>query len=131
MYTEVFENTLRNNPQEVYEELLSSILCPIDLAENPNWASAEELRTTLAQNWNLPPDSQFIDRVVEEAEAERHVQLQQRKQEEDRMICREHDGCPACIHTTYCTERDEQVLKVSRLVGEAILHCFVYELRIE
>lgn len=124
--SEVFENRLRNNPQEVYEELLASVLCPVDLAENQNWTSAEELRTTLAQSWNLPLDSQFISRVVEEAEAERHVQFQQREQnEEDRMICREHDGCPACIHTTYCTERDEQVLKVSRLVGEAIMRCFI------
>jgi hypothetical protein len=124
--SEVFENRLRNNPQEVYEELLSSVLCPVDLAENQNWRSAEELRAALAQNWNLPPDSQFIDRVVEEAQAERYVQLQQQEQqEENRMICREHDGCPACIHTTYCTERNEQVLKVSRLVGEAILRCFM------
>lgn len=124
--SEVFENRLRTNPEEVYEDLLSSVLCPVDLAENQNWTSAEELRAALTQNWNLPTNSQFLDRVVEEAQAERHVQIQQQEQdEEERMVCREHDGCPACIHTTYCTERNEQVLKVSRLVGEAILRCFV------
>ncbi|MGV0105388.1 hypothetical protein NSTCB13_04121 [Nostoc sp. DSM 114160] len=32
---------------------------------------------------------------------------------------------PACIHTTYCTERDNQALSVSRIVGEAILRYFV------
>lgn len=127
---EVFENTLRTNPVEIYQELLASVLCPVDLAEDPNWTSPEELRATLSQNWCLAPDDELIERVVQEAQAERQG-LAQRQDEEDRMICRPpqgHDGCPACIHTTYCTERDNQDLSVSRLVGEAILRCFVQRL---
>lgn len=70
---------------------------------------------------------------MQEAEAERQVQVQQQN-EENRTSCRPpqgNDGCPACIHTTYCTERDHQALSVSRLVGEAILHCFVQRVSCE
>lgn len=127
--SEVFENTLRTNPVEVYQELLASVLCPVNLAENPNWTSAEQLRSELAHCWCLAEDNELIVRVVEEAEAEHQVQVQQQEQkEEERMMCRPpqgHDGCPACIHTTYCTERDNQDLSVSRMVGEALLRCFV------
>jgi hypothetical protein len=133
--SEVFENTLRTKPIEVYQELLASVLCPVNLAENPNATSAEQLRSELAQCWCLPEDNELIIRVVEEAEAERQVQIQQQeREEEDRMMCRPpqgHDGCPACIHTTYCTERDNQDLSVSRLVGEAILRCLVRPLNRE
>ncbi|MGL5062209.1 MAG: DUF5591 domain-containing protein, partial [Microcoleus sp.] len=125
--SEVFENTLRANPVEIYHELLASVLCPVDLAEDPNWTSPEELRATLVQNWCLAPNDELIDRVVQEAQAERQS-LAQRQNEEDRTICRPpqgHDGCPACIHTTYCTERNNQDLSVSRLVGEAIVRCLV------
>ncbi|MEQ8998023.1 MAG: helicase-related protein [Coleofasciculus sp. B1-GNL1-01] len=129
--SEVFENTLRTNPVAVYQELLGSILCPIDLAESSTWTSVEQLRAELAQRWCLPEDNELIIRVVEEAEAERQVQIQQQEQgEEERMMCQPpqgHDGCPACIHTTYCTERDNQNLSVSRMVGEAILRCFVQQ----
>jgi hypothetical protein len=133
--SEVFENTLRTNPVEVYQELLASVLCPVNLAENPNGTSAEQLRSELAQCWCLPENNELIVRVVEEAEAEHQVQVQQKEQEEEeRMMCRPpqgHDGCPACIHTTYCTARDNQDLSVSRLVGEAILRCLVKPLNRE
>ena len=133
--SEVFENTLRTNPVEVYQELLASVLCPVNLAENPNGTSAEQLRSELAQCWCLPENNELIVRVVEEAEAERQVQVQQQEQEEEqRMMCRPpqgHDGCPACIQTTYCTERDNQDMSVSRLVGEAILRCLVRPLNRE
>lgn len=49
--SEVFENALRTDPIEVYRELLASILCPINLAENSDWTSADELRSELAQSW--------------------------------------------------------------------------------
>jgi superfamily II DNA or RNA helicase len=128
--SEVFENTLRTNPVEVYQELLASVLCPIDLAEAPNWTSVEQLRSELAQCWCLPEDNELIVRVVEEAEAEHRIRDRQ-QEEEDRMMCRPpqgHDGCPACLHTTYCTERDNQDLSVSRLVGEALVRCLVRRL---
>ena len=51
--------------------------------------------------------------------------MQAQRQEETRLTCRQNDGCPACLHTTYCTERNEQPLAVSRLTGEAILRCLV------
>ncbi|WP_013322887.1 DEAD/DEAH box helicase [Gloeothece verrucosa] len=125
--SEVFENTLRTNAVEVYQELLASVLCPVDLAENPNWTSPEQLCSELAQRWGLAEDHELIVRIVQEAEAERHVNTQQ----EEERICHDDDGCPACIHTTYCTERNNQVLSVSRMVGEQILHWFMQTINTE
>ncbi|MDB9314988.1 DEAD/DEAH box helicase [Spirulina sp. CS-785/01] len=126
--SEVFVNTLRTQALEVYQELLASVLCPVNLAENPNWTSVTQLRTELAQHWHLEENNALIVRITQEAEAERQAQLQQ---EEERIMCRPpegHDGCPACIHTTYCTERcterNEQSLRVSRMVGEAFLEYY-------
>jgi len=129
--SEVFENVLRNNPVKVYRELLASVLCPVDLAENPNWISADDLSSELTQRWCLSPNDELVVRVVQEAAAERQLQSQQQNEEDRNMMCRPpqgHDGCPACIHTTYCTQRDDQDLNVSRLVGESILSCLVRRL---
>lgn len=125
--SEIFVDALRTNPIQVYRELLASVLCPVDLAERRNWTSPEGLRTELAERWRLSPDDEFIASVVQEAESERQIQAQ-RLAEETCLVCRPpqgSDGCPACIHTTYCIDRDRQALTVSRLVGEAILRCLV------
>lgn len=125
--SEIFVDALRSNPIQVYRELLASILCPVDLAERQNWTSPDDLRAELAERWRLSPDDEFIVGLVREAESERQIQAQ-RLAEETRLVCRPPqgpDGCPACIHTTYCTDRDKQTLTVSRLVGEAILRSLV------
>jgi hypothetical protein len=125
--SEVFENALRTNPVDIYQELLSSILCLIDLAERQDWSSPEELKTKLGERWKLASDNEAIASIVQEADRERQVQLQQQN-EEARLICRPpqgSDGCANCIHTTYCTKRNEQTLTVSRLAGEALLYYLV------
>lgn len=127
--SEVFIDALRADPTGVYRELLASALCPVDLAERNDWTSADELRSRLTAEWRLLPDDQFIESVVREAEAERQTQYGQ-QDEGTRLVCRPPDGpdgCPACIQTTYCTDRDEQALSVSRLVAEAILRSLVQE----
>jgi hypothetical protein len=127
--SEIFVDSLRTDAVEIYQALLSSVLCPVDLAERQDWASSDDLRTVLAEQWRLSPDDEFITHLAQEAESERQVQ-RQREDEETRLVCRPPDGpdgCPACIHTTYCTERYEQPLAVSRLVGEAILRCLVQQ----
>lgn len=124
--SEIFENVIRINPCRVYEELLSSVLCPIDCSEAEGHIS-ERLNAELSQIWRLSQSSELITRVVQEARSEHQSRMQQQG-EENRMLCRPpqgYDGCPACIHTTYCLERDQQALRVSRLVGEAIVRQFV------
>jgi hypothetical protein len=127
--SEIFVDALRSNPTQVYRELLASVLCPVDLAERQDWTSPDNLRTELAERWRLSPDDEFIASIVREAESERQMQAQ-RQAEETRLVCRPPqgtDGCPACIHTTYCTDRDGQALTVSRLVGESLLRCLVQQ----
>jgi hypothetical protein len=127
--SEVFVEALRTNPVRVYQELLASVLCPVNLAERGDWTDADVLRTELAELWHLSPDDDFISNIVREAEAEREAQAQRQEEEETRLTCRQNDGCPACLHTTYCTGRNNQPLAVSRLVGEAILSRLVRSMR--
>jgi hypothetical protein len=125
--SEVFENALRERPLEVYRELLASILCLVDLAERDNWTSFEQLQTELANKWRLLANDEVITNIVREASSERQIQSQ-RQNEESRLVCHPpqgHDGCPACIQTTSCTGRNEQSLRVSRLVGEIIMTHFI------
>jgi ATP-dependent helicase YprA (DUF1998 family) len=122
--SEIFVEALRTNPVEVYRELLASVLCPVNLAERDDWSSAEALRAELAETWRLSPDDDLITGTMREARAERQMQTQ-RQEEETRLTCRQNDGCPACLHTTYCTGRNDQPMAVSHLVGEAILRCLV------
>lgn len=125
--TDIFINALRANPFEVYRELLASVLCPVNLSEQANWTDIDELRHNLAQAWSVSPEDEFLSTLVRDAEGERQAE-RQHKGEEIRLTCERDDGCPACIHTTYCTDRNNQVASVSRLVGEALLRAFVSRL---
>ncbi|MEA5536686.1 DEAD/DEAH box helicase [Crocosphaera sp. XPORK-15E] len=128
--SEVFIDTLRTNPKEVYRELLASVLCPVNLAERRDWSTPDELRNELITTWNLHDDASgsFIDLIVREASAERNTaNLAQNSPTEDSeevqitLQCQRLDGCPACLHTNNCTERFEQPLVVSHLVAEALM----------
>jgi hypothetical protein len=128
--SETFAEMVRTNPISVYEELLASVLCPVNLAESDDWSTVEELRAQLAARWSLAQYNGFVARVCDEAEAERAVQVTQ-PDEDTRLVCRPpqgYDGCPACMHTTNCTDRHDQVTAVSRLVGERLLRAFVSRL---
>ena len=125
--SEIFETALRTNPVKVYSELLASVICLIDLAERTDWASPENLQARLTDRWNLSSDNETIGSIVQEAWSEKQAQSQ-RQGEENRLVCRPpegSDGCPVCMHTTYCTERNGQSLTISRLAGEAILYNLV------
>lgn len=127
--SDTFVGTLLSNPLDVYKEMLASVLCPVNLAESPDWTSPEELHSQLFDRWCLPSEDFFLENLVREAQAERRVQEQHG--EETHLLCRPpegHDGCPACLHATHCTRRDEQTVAVSRLVGEAVLASLVRRL---
>lgn len=124
--SEVFVAAVRSNSLEVYREMLTSVLCPVNLAERTDWSTPEELRTELLTDWNLddPDSEEFINLIVREANAERHVERNhQADTEEEEIIlqCQHLDGCPACLHTNNCTERFEQSFAVSHLVAEALM----------
>ena len=131
--SEVFENVLRTSPVNVYQELLVSAVCLVDLAERKDWQSPEALEIELAERWKLPLTNEVLRELVQEADKERQAQAQQQG-EEMRLICRPpqgSDGCPACVHTTYCTKRNDQALTVSRLAGEAILRYLIKRVKRE
>jgi hypothetical protein len=123
--SEIVRDTLRSNPVDVYRELLASAICPVNLAEEDWWHDPQELLAHLAEEWLLPTDDELLSSVAQEAEAERQA-MRQRAEEETRPMCRANDGCPVCIHVTYCTaRRDERVQAVSHSVAEAILRCLI------
>lgn len=117
--TEVVVNALQSDPMRVYREMLATVLCPIYLAELPESADIAGLRAELSQKWRLPSDGDFLNELISDVQAEQASQSQPMKKED--LICSKHDGCPTCVHTTYCTCRREQTSRVSRLVAEAIL----------
>lgn len=133
--SQVFVETLRSDPLLVYQELLASVLCPVNLAESNEWSTPDELRNQLITVWNLDDNafSFFINEIVREAVAERNTvnqeQLNSTNEVEEVQIplqCQYLDGCPACLHTNNCTERFEQPLVLSHLVAESIMKHFLF-----
>ena len=121
--SDIVEESIRANPQSFYKELLMSILCPVNLAESTaDWTTPDELRSILNDQYGLSESDPLVNQLVTEALAERHAQ---NLEADMRFVCQQNDGCPACVQTTYCTARSEQSLKVSRLVGQALLAWFV------
>lgn len=124
--SQVFVEALRENPSEVHQEFLASVLCPVNLAERTDWSTPEELSNQLIETWNLNESSlEFINAIVNEAYGERQVH-QSLNGNEDREVqvplqCQRLDGCPACLHTNNCTERFEQPQAVSHLIAEALM----------
>ncbi len=121
--TEVVVNALQSDPMRVYSEMLASVLCPIQLAETTPSTGFDALRAELSQRWRLPADGEFLNDLLSDVQAEQASQSQTATDE--RPVCSKHDGCPTCVHMTYCTCRREQTSRVSRLVAEAILSACV------
>ena len=40
--SQVFVETLQEKPSEIYQELLASVLCPVNLAETTNWLTGRQ-----------------------------------------------------------------------------------------
>jgi hypothetical protein len=119
--TEVVRDSLRTDPSAFFEEILSSVLCPIYLAEVTPADGFDARRVALGEAWRFPTGSEFLESIVSEAEAERIVtDTQTQQQQETRESCNRHDGCPVCVQITYCTERRAQPQRVSRFVAEAL-----------
>jgi ATP-dependent helicase YprA (DUF1998 family) len=117
--SEIVRDLIRENPLTVYQELLYSAACPVNLSNSVSQLvySNESLRQRLAEQWILGVDDELIQSVVREAVAEKRAAIN--NQAEDEIGC--IDGCPACIQISMCTDRGNQVTSVSRLVAEKII----------
>lgn len=123
--SEIVRETLRSNPKEFYRELLASAICPVNLAEQIRWNTSQELQTYLTQNWHLAADDELLASIIQEVHSERQDN-EQRRQEKMEKTCLRNDGCPICLHLTYCVaERENRDHVVSRLVAEELMHCLV------
>jgi hypothetical protein len=125
--SEVFAEVLRTDPASIYRELLGTVLCPVQLAESATDLDLDNVAGMLAAEWHLGAHDSMLQETVREARAEYQAR-RRRAAEEQRTVCLPpagYDGCPACIHSTYCLQRHEQAPAVSRLVGEALLRTFV------
>jgi len=118
--SEIIRDSIRTNPITLYRELLASTICPINLEEQNDWDTSENLRQTLAERWLLPADDEFLTTVTREAAAERQARLRNQEDTQSRSPSCE-DGCPVCIRVTWCTERDQQETLTSRTVAGEIL----------
>lgn len=125
--SEVFADALRTNPTAIYRELLGTILCPVQLAEETTSIDPATLAERLSAEWSLSAQDATLQETIHEAQAEQETRRRQAA-EEQKTVCLPpagHDGCPACIHTTYCVHRQEQAVEVSRMVGATLLGSFV------
>jgi len=123
--SEIIKDTILEDPKVLYRELLAPVLCPVFFSEDAHWMGSDEaFRNHLMERWALTDsdDLLLVDGVVQECVAERKAIAERRA--EPQGACSEHDGCPACVHTTVCTEHLEQPEKVSRYVAEAIMNYF-------
>lgn len=122
--SEIIRESVRNNPRDLYRELLAAAVCPIHLEEDRSWADQDELKRRLANQWFLPEDDPFLVVVATEADAERRSGLQQERDTAGYISC--VDGCAVCVQVTYCTAgRDEQVAATSRAIAESLMRCLL------
>lgn len=122
--SEIIRDTLHSDPEAMYKELLASVICPVNLAEENWWANSRELMDHLADEWKLRPSDEMLKSIAQNSEAER-IAIQNQDTTESRQFCTENDGCPVCLHINSCTAGREQRDVVSHLVSEAIMHYLV------
>jgi DNA-directed RNA polymerase subunit RPC12/RpoP len=108
--SEVFAETLQEDPLAVYREMVAAVACPIYLAEEESAQSSSPsdsealIRRTLerlSQEFQLPPDDPVLQEIARETAA---VAAEIRRSGSEGETCRESDGCPACIHAVACTQ---------------------------
>lgn len=125
--SQVFIEELKNNSLSIYRELLTSVLCPVNLAERKDWLTTDQLTTELLKTWQLDDNDQesrnFIENIVREAMSERRIEPSSNDSGEVQLPlqCQHLDGCPACLYTNSCTEHLDQPYAVSHLVAEALM----------
>lgn len=127
--SEIIRNIIREQPLQLYRELLYSVICPVHLAQeiNDNGHNADTLRRDLAEQWALAYNDELLETIVDEAVAERTAVVS--AQAEPNVGCA--DGCPACLHIGMCTDRRNQTQVVSRAVASEIMRHLLQRLNQE
>ncbi len=115
--SQVFMNTLRTSPYDVYREFLTSVVCAVNLAEAQPNALRDDLKRDLESQWHFPPDDPQLKDVLNDVQAEQH--MIKNSSDGHRSTCLEHDGCPACVAANGRSKGREEL--TSRFVAEAIL----------
>jgi hypothetical protein len=120
--SEIIRDTIREEPKNLYRELLYSVLCPVHYSQQVRSSVFEDrqLQRNLAEKWALAEDDELLESVIVEAKAERLALENSQAEAEAGCI----DGCPACVHISMCTERSEQSQIVSLAIAEKIMLYF-------
>jgi len=126
--SEIIRDSLHSDSKELYKELLAAAICPVNLAEQEWWNTRSDLQGYLTREWLLPTDDELLSSIIQETLSERRDQDHRRqRQEEVHLTCSHNDGCPVCLHLTYCiTERDQRDQVVSHFIAEEIVRCLVH-----
>lgn len=117
--SEIIRNIIREQPWQLYRELLYSVICPVHLAQeiSGNNQDIDSVQRVLAEQWALAYDHEMLETILDEAVAERTAIAG--AQAEPSVGCA--DGCPACLHIGMCTDRRNQTQVVSRAVASEIM----------
>lgn len=118
---EVFVNSLRTSPVDVFRELLTSAVCAVNIAEARPNASLAELEQELRARWHFAPDDSQLQDLLNDIQAER--QSIASGGDSHRETCSATDGCPACVNTNGRGKGREAL--TSRYVAEALLERMV------
>lgn len=120
--SEIIRDTIREEPKDLYRELLYSVLCPVYYSQEVRSSRFEDrqLQSKLAEKWALAETDELLESVITEAKAER-LALENAQAEAGAGCV---DGCPACVHISMCTDRSEQSQIVSLAIAEKIMLYF-------
>jgi len=118
---------IKENPLEVYTDLVNSVLCPIHLADRIKKEKIENvceyLKRILLEEFYIGEDNELISELTNEVEKE----LKELKNGE--YTCK--DGCPVCIHINYCQDGFNQENVVSRKLTEKLVKALLRKINIE
>jgi len=119
--SEIFRDVVSRDPQELYQEMVLTVACPIFLSEQRDqiWPGGEDqLAAYLSDQFYLPKNHPTIQHIVKEALAE--FESRPHEDPDFEPICSQEDGCPACVKYGR-DERDEDASEISRKLGWQIV----------
>lgn len=102
---EIFQDILQRDPLRVYQEMVSTVACPVYLAEKEGqgvgkiWQAkvSGDLERYLSQQFGLDLNDPLLKEIATEALAETKYQSSNNEE-----VCSQFDGCPACVHALEC-----------------------------
>ena len=119
--SEVFVETLQKDPEQIYREMVTTVACPVYLAEQLGtlWRdrrNGKDLVDYLENMFGLSPGHPTIRSIANEALAET------RYSDPEGRVCSKYDGCPVCVQTLVASAESEP----SRTVGWELVRSLVH-----